>query len=368
MVPAAISAADLFFNITMMDYDELISFDALYDSMQKCRKGVTWKASVAHFVLNPLEECIKLSRDLENGTYKAKKPRRFTVYTPKRREIVSIAFRDRVYQRSLNDNAVYPAMVRSFVKANCACQKGKGTDYARNMFSNMLRRFFRKHGLDGYVLQCDIHGYYPTMSHALAERTFEKKIHGKTLEAARNVIRQQYDGDTGFNPGSQMIQIAGISVLNGMDHFIKEKLCCEYYVRYMDDFIILEQDLTRLQIIQTNIGMYLAGLGFEFNPKKTKIRRISEPINFLGFDYRLTKTGKVIKHLDPGNPKRERRRLVRQARCGAEIENCYQGWRAHAQKGNTYKLIKRMDNFYKEVSQNAQNRKTYTADQGPRRS
>ena len=114
----------------------------------------------------------------------------------------------------------------------------------------------------------------------------------------------------------------------------------------MDDFIILEQDLTRLQIIQTNIGMYLAGLGFEFNPKKTKIRRISEPINFLGFDYRLTKTGKVIKHLDPGNPKRERRRLVRQARCGAEIENCYQGWRAHAQKGNTYKLIKRMDNFY----------------------
>lgn len=351
-----------------MDYEELIDFDALYNSMLKCRKGVSWKPSVAHFLLNPLEECIKLSNELKDGTYKAKEPRRFTVFTPKRREIVSIAFRDRVYQRSLNDNAVYPAMVKSFVNANCACQKGKGTDFARNLFANMLRRFYRKHGLNGYILQCDIHGYYPTMSHALAERTFEKKIHGKPLEAARNVIRQQYDGDTGFNPGSQMIQIAGISVLSGMDHFIKEKLCCEYFVRYMDDFIILEQDLTRLQIIQTNIGMYLAGLGFEFNPKKTKIRRISEPINFLGFDYRLTETGKVIKHLDPGNPKRERRRLVRQARCGAEIENCYQGWRAHAQKGNTYKLIKRMDNFYKEVSQNAQNRKTHAADQGPRRS
>ena len=352
----------------MMDYEELIDFDALYNSMLKCRKGVSWKPSVAHFLLNPLEECIKLSNELKDGTYKAKKPRRFTVFTPKRREIVSIAFRDRVYQRSLNDNAVYPAMVKSFVNANCACQKGKGTDYARNLFTNMLRRFYRKHGLNGYILQCDIHGYYPTMSHALAEKTFEGKLSGKTFEAVQKVIRQQYDGDTGFNPGSQMIQIAGISVLNGMDHFIKEKLCCKHYVRYMDDFIILESDLTRLQMVETNIGLYLAGLGFQFNPKKTRIQDIGEPINFLGFDYKLTKTGKVVKNLFPGNPKRERRRLVRQARCGADIQNCYQGWRAHALKGNTNGIIKRMDKFYKEVSQNAQNRKTNTVDQRPRRS
>ena len=264
----------------MMDYEELIDFDALYNSMLKCRKGVSWKPSVAHFLLNPLEECIKLSNELKGGTYKAKEPRRFTVFTPKRREIVSIAFRDRVYQRSLNDNAVYPAMVKSFVNANCACQKGKGTDYARNLFANMLRSFYRKHGLDGYILQCDIHGYYPTMSHALAEKTFEGKLSGKTFEAVQKVIRQQYDGDTGFNPGSQMIQIAGISVLNGKDHFIKKKLCCRYYVRYMDDFIILESDLTRLQMVETNIGLYLAGLGFQFNPKKTRIQGIGDPINF----------------------------------------------------------------------------------------
>ena len=352
----------------MMDYEELIGFDALYDSMLKCRKGVTWKPSVARFVLNPLEECIKLSNQLKDGTYTAKEPRRFTVFTPKRRDIVSIAFRDRVYQRSLNDNAVYPAMVKSFVSANCACQKGKGTDYARNMFANMLRRFYRKHGLNGYVLQCDIHGYYPTMRHELAERTFERRLEPEVFEAVRRVMRQQYDGEVGFNPGSQMIQIAGISVLDGMDHFIKEKLCCMYYVRYMDDFIILEDDMTRIQMVKTNVGMYLAGLGFEFNPKKTVIKSIEEPVNFLGFDYKLTDTGRIVKNLVPENPKRERKRLVRQARCGADLENCYQGWRAHASKGDTNGIIRRMDKFYKEVSQNAQNRKTHTADQGPRRS
>lgn len=348
-----------------MEYEELIDFDALYDSMLKCRKGVTWKPSVARFVLNPLEECIKLSNELKSGTYKAKQPRRFTVYTPKRRDIVSIAFRDRVYQRSLNDNAVYPAMVKSFVNANCACQKGKGTDYARNMFTNMLRRFYRKHGLNGYVLQCDIHGYYPTMRHELAERTFERRLSPDIFQAVQKVMRQQYEGDVGFNPGSQMIQIAGISVLDGMDHFIKEKLCCKYYVRYMDDFIILDHDQTRIEMIKTNVGMYLAELGFEFNPKKTVIKNITEPVNFLGFDYRLTNTGRVIKNLVPENPKRERRRLIRQARCGANLENCYQGWRAHASKGNTYRIIKRMDKFYKEVSENAKDRKTNTINQGP---
>lgn len=350
----------------MMDYDQLIEFDALYDSMLKCKKGVTWKPSVAHFVLNPLENCIRLSEELKNGTYKAKEPRRFTVYTPKRRDIVSIAFRDRVYQRSLNDNAVYPAMVKGFVRANCACQKGKGTDFARGLFSDMLRSFYRRYGLNGYVLQCDIHGYYPTMSHALAERTFERKLPHKTFKAVQKVIRQQYDGANGFNPGSQMIQIAGISVLDGMDHFIKEKLCCRYFVRYMDDFLILDPDLTRLEMVKTNIGFYLAALGFEFNPKKTVIRTIDEPVNFLGFDYRLTDTGKVIRNLVPENPKRERRRLVRQSHCGANLENCYQGWRAHASKGNTHQIIKRMDKFYKEVSENAQDRKTNNRTQGPR--
>lgn len=52
--------------------------------------------------------------ELQSGTYKARKPVRFTITSPKPRDIASITFRDRVYQRSLNDNAVYPTMSKSF--------------------------------------------------------------------------------------------------------------------------------------------------------------------------------------------------------------------------------------------------------------
>ena len=46
-----------------------------------------------------------------------------------------------------------------------------------------------------------------------------------------NVLDSQYAGHVGYNPGSQMVQIAGISILDDLDHFIKEQLHEKYYIR-----------------------------------------------------------------------------------------------------------------------------------------
>ena len=53
--------------------EHIIGFDALYESMQKCRKGVIWKDSVAHFVLNAVEEVLKLEKQLKTGEYRSRK-------------------------------------------------------------------------------------------------------------------------------------------------------------------------------------------------------------------------------------------------------------------------------------------------------
>lgn len=98
-----------------------------------------WKDSVAHYVLNGIESTLQLEEDLKSGAYKARPPITFKITSPKEREIVSIAFRDRVYQRSLNDNVVYPAMSRSFIRDNCACQSNKGTDYARERLKCFIK-------------------------------------------------------------------------------------------------------------------------------------------------------------------------------------------------------------------------------------
>lgn len=338
------------------DIERIIGFEALYESMCKCQKGVLWKDSVMSFRLNALERTILLSDQLHNGKYKPAPMYKFKVMSPKPREIASVSFKDRVYQRSLNDNAVYPTMTRSFIYDNFACQKGKGTDAARNRLKEFLRQFYRKHGLVGYVAQFDIHGYYPNMDHEVTERTFQRKLSPEIFKMVKTVLRQQYDGEAGYYAGSQLIQIAGISVLDGMDHFIKENLRAHYYIRYMDDFLIISNDRESLEKCMDEVVRYLADLKFTMNEKKTRIYPMSDGIEFLGFKFTLTKTGKVLMQVKPENVKRQRRklrRLVNKSKSGMiskeKVDESYNCWRNHAGKGNSWKLLQRMDKYYKNL-------------------
>ena len=342
--------------------EEVIEFNPLYESMYRCKKGVLWKSSTASFCLNGLENILKLERELKDGTYTPRIPYCFTITSPKKRSIMSICFRDRVYQRSLNDIAVYPQMVKSFIYDNFACQKGKGTDKAREKLKVFLRRMYLKHETNFFVLQCDIHGYYPNMSHAVAKEKFKKGLDQWSYEQSAKIFDGQYEGDIGFNPGSQMVQIAGISVLDGLDHFIKERLHIKCYLRYMDDFILLSDDKEYLKFCKKSIAQRLDYLGLELNEKKTDIYGIDRGIMFLGFRFKVTHTGKVILLIDPESIKRERKKLSKLVNLyknrkinKQKIYECYLSWKNHALKGNSFNIIVRMDKYLKSLFAEVQN-------------
>lgn len=331
--------------------EDICGFDALYKSMKLCKSGVMWKDSTAHYVLNGLTETLKLERQLHDGTYKERPGKEFKVYEPKERDILSISFRDRVYQRSLCDNRIYPAVTKSFIYDNCACQKGKGTDFAMNRLNAHLQRFYRKYGTDGWVLQCDIKGYYPNMPHSAAKDKFRRCLDDWSYCEAEKIF-DGFEGDRGFNPGSQIVQIAGIAVLDDLDHMIKEKLRVKYYLRYMDDFILIGRDKEQMVEHLGIIKEYLKTLGFELN-EKTSLYKLSKGIKFLGFKFLLTDTGKVIRLIKSENVKKERkklRKLVNLSKQGRltrdKVDTCYQSWKAHVSRGNTWRLLKRMDEFY----------------------
>ena len=331
----------------------VIGYDALWDSMMRCRKGVMWKGSAASFVLNAAEQVERLCEELHDGSYRPRPVTHFTVTSPKRREIVGISFRDRVYQRSLNDNAVYPLMSRSWIYDNYACQTGKGTDFARGRMKCFMERHYRRHGAHGYVLSIDIRGYYPNMRHDMAEACFERHLPGWAMDMARGVLRSQYPGDVGYNPGSQIIQIAGVSLLSDIDHFAKERLGIRLYGRYMDDFRIIGSDPLELERQRDAIGAEAAKLGFELHPGKTVIRPITARNPFLGFDFRLTGSGRAVMTLRPESVKRMRRRVsrlmaleARGLRPPGTAGAAYEGWRAHAAKGDSRLLLERCDSWF----------------------
>lgn len=335
-----------------MDIERIIGFEALWDSMVKCRRGVMWKDSVAGFCLDSIRQVSYLCNQLHEGTYHERQHKYFTIKYPKERAIMSISFRDRVYQRSLNDVGIYPAMSKSFIYDNAACQKGKGADFARNRLKCHLQRYYRKHGTKGYVLKMDVRGYYPNMRHDVAKATFKRRLDPDVYARAAAIL-DGFPGDVGFNPGSQIIQIAGISVLDGIDHCVKERFQVAHYIRYMDDMLIIGDDRTKLELIQQEVAERLRQIGFELHPRKTRISRLKEGVMFLGFTFRLTDTGKVLMSIDPERVRAVRKklsRLVKKAKKGelsrSKVDESYTSWRNHAAKGNSWNMLKRMDEYY----------------------
>lgn len=214
----------------------------------------------------------------------------------------------------------------------------------------------RQHGADGYVLLVDIRHYYDTMPHDVANRCFERHLPPSVHNRVREVLDRQYTGEAGYNPGSQMVQLAGISVPDPIDHYIKERLRAKKYVRFMDDSLIIHHDKARLEEWREAIRARYAADGMELHPTKTKIVRLKDGFRFLGFIYRLTPAGKVVMTVDPQNVKAERKRLFRLAQLikagekpASALYEQYGSWKAHAAKGNSQQLLQRMDQYVKTL-------------------
>lgn len=338
-----------------MNKDDVIGIDALYESLIKCSRGVRWKGTVAHYRHYWLDEIPKLSEQLYDGTYKERRSKFFTITEPKTREIMSIHFRDRIYQRSLNDVAIYPQVVRSFIADNYACQKGKGTDPARDRLKEFLHRYYRKHGADGYVLKIDIKGYYPNMNHEYAETMFKKYLDDETYQMAIGVL-SRLPGEVGYNPGSQIVQIVGITALDDIDHYIKERLRIKYYIRYMDDFILIHNNREYLSCCLDEIKHLLDERKMKVSETKTYIQDLSNPITFLGFQYRLTNTGKVVIFADPKKVKHERKKITRMVALVKkgeltkyEVDRHFKAYKVSIRYGNSHKLIERLNRWYESL-------------------
>lgn len=336
-----------------VDPEDVIGYDALWESMERCRRGVTWKGSVARFVMDAPYEIARLCDELHDGTYRPREPHRFVVTSPKRRDILGIPFRDRVVQRSYNDNLLYPLMSRSWIYDNYACQEGKGTDFARRRMRCHLERHFRRHGLAGAILCLDVRGYYGHMRHDAIEANLSRKVPGWGVRHAMEVIRMQGGDGMGIVAGSQTSQVVGVDYLDRMDHYVKERLGVRGYGRYMDDAILIHEDAALLEAAIPEIQAMLADVGLALHPDKTKVIPVWQRFGFLGFDFELTGTGRVRMSLKGESVGRMRRRVKRLARLEREglrepgtSDAAYGGWRAHALKGCSHSLIERCDEWY----------------------
>lgn len=91
------------------------------------------------------------------------------------------------------------------------------------------------------------------------------------------------------------------------------------------------------------------------NEKKTRIVKLQE-LHFLKTRFYLTETGKVRRKMCRKSARRMRRKLKTFRRWMDEgkmteedIRTAYESWRGHMRRGNSYRVLRRMDRFYKRL-------------------
>lgn len=337
-----------------------MGFDALWRSLELCMRGSSWKSRPAWCFEHRVEFCAELSAKLMRGDYRPKDTVKFTVTRPKERHILATDFTDRVVQRSFNDNLIYPAMSRSWIYDNCACQKGKGTDFARNRLHAHMERAWREGGPFS-CLYVDVSGYYDHMLHEVSKARFRGKLPDWGYEFVAATLAHQYGGDgRGYKPGSQLVQIAGIDYLDPLDHYVKERLGAKHYVRYMDDLVILSSDEGYLAGCLAAITEQLAIVGMAPHPKKTRIGQPGAPIHFLGFNNLMGRNGHAYMLVDPDKVKESRRdmaKLVRVAGDGrltmGQVKESWECRRAHISKGCSKRTLESLDRYVSDLMEGA---------------
>lgn len=329
-------------------------FQNLYEAYMKSRRGKRWKGATNRFEMNTLEYVAYLQHLLKTKTYELGAYNVFKVYEPKERIIKSIPFKDKVVQRSLCDNVLEPVFERSLIYDNYACRRNKGVHSGLERTAKFFREFYRKNGLNGWILKCDIKKYFDSIDHDILKRIIRKYIRDEDVLWLLDMIIDSTEG-TGLPIGNQTSQWFAIIFLNDFDHFIKEKLRIKYYIRYMDDFILIHPDKEYLKYCKQEIIKYLDNLNLKLNDK-SHIFPLRNGVDFLGFHTYLTETGKVIRKVRRDSKKRIKRKLkkfkefyVSGERTKEDIERAYKSWVAHASYGNCYHLIQNMNKRYKDI-------------------
>jgi retron-type reverse transcriptase len=301
-------------------YSTLCTYENLYKAYIQARKCKRYRNEILEFSFNLEENLLDINRELENNTYKVGSYREFYIYEPKQRLIMALPFKDRIVQWGIYQ-LLNPVFDKSYIYDSYGCRIGKGTLKAIQRLHYWLRLVGKK-DKKFYYLKLDVSKYYYRVDHEILIDILKKRVKdNRMIEILKTIINYKgtlfglkLNGDVnnlddripgkGIPIGNLTSQMFANLYLNELDQYCKRTLSIKYYIRYMDDVIILSDDKKQLHDYKNLIQKFLERkLKLNLN-KKTAIRPISCGIEFVG--YRLWPTHRKLKR---GTAKKIKKRL-----------------------------------------------------------
>jgi len=285
-----------------------LTIEEVYHAYYDCRKHKTNKESVIEFHMNLAENLNTIYDELKNRTYSPSGSTVFVHLRPKPREVWAANFRDRVVHHILY-NRISDYFHKRFSADSCACIPNRGTLYGVNRLESHIRKFTKNWSEEKYYLKCDFQSFFVSINKNILFNSMKNKIKDEFSLWLTEVILfndptddfvirssdQRFDLipdhkslfhtpiDHGLPVGNLSSQFFANVLLDLLDQYIKRVLKVKFYIRYVDDFIILGDSTEELKQTLSKIEKFVKTIQLNLNPKKTIIQPINHGVDFAGW-------------------------------------------------------------------------------------
>jgi len=236
-------------------FEKIIDINNLVQAHINARKRKTHDAAVKLVDSDVLGYCMKIREMLQCGTFTTSKYHIFNIVDRgKQREICDLPyFPDRIVHWAIMQ-VLEPIFCSHFIAQTYAAIPNKGTHKALQQLHEYMED---KEGA-AYCLKLDVKKYFPHVDGEVLKALLRKKIKcERTLWLLDNIVDSY---DNGLPIGNYTSQYFGNYYLSFFDHWIKEVKGIRYYLRYMDDVIILHNSKEYLHELKQEIDEYFASL------------------------------------------------------------------------------------------------------------
>lgn len=300
----------------------------LLKELYKAARSTRLTTQKIHYYLDIPDIVIRLAEQISTRSYQPGTYTCFAIADPTPREILAPSYPDRIVHRWLI-NKMEPYIDKRFLPCSYANRTGKGHHRAVKQLQRYLQNPANK-----YYLKMDIESFFNSIAHnvllnlvkhwimKLPYTEEEKEI---ILSVAATIITHNptqnviFTGDKEKlkyipagksyfnNPPGRGLPLGNLSsqffaniYLHELDWFVKQKLKVRYYLRYVDDIVMLAETTDMLKYWRTNVEKFLLeNLQLKLHSKKIIIQPTRSGIDFLGYivrkDYMLVR-GRVVKN------------------------------------------------------------------------
>lgn len=244
-------------NVIKDAWINICSFDHLLEAERNARKKKRTRHEVMTFNEHLEDNLLNIQEKLLSGEYTIGPYRKKWVFVPKKRIVMALPYPDRVVQWAIY-LCLNPFYDKLFIEDSYACRNDKGTYEAVERLQDWLRQVSRKPG-DWYILKLDISKYFYRVNHEKLLEILSRRIKDEQLmsflkrvvddpkepfglprgKGPTNTPQDEWLFDVGMPIGNLTSQLFGNIYLSELDQFCKHELKIHFYIRYMDDIIII---------------------------------------------------------------------------------------------------------------------------------